>query len=706
MSTAGEDEGAGGPQVLPDLRDKVAARKSGKRKAEGERPDDGRKPGPEPDDMTDRGGGGLGPDCPATILGVNGETLYILDDLFQLRKLAPKLDKSMMYSIFGHGWLDDRFPMRGPTGEPLKNKFNQDHAQRAIISACKAKGRISIEDAERQRGSHASRKGALILHCGDALVIAGEMTRSGAKTGQPYGEASMNPVYTRMPGLYERLIFPLDNEIERPADEPASLEEAWAALDHINRGGWNWRGPTQVQLDGDPDEPGASVDIYAWLVFGWAMSAKLCGALFRRPALLVTGPTQQGKSTLLARLKDLIGEGWFIAPEDPSEAGITAEMGKARIAVLLDELEGKDDDPGYIKRMYNLMLRSFDGGGKLRSSADQKAVKTELYSSFQGSSVLPPKMRPQERNRMIIAEIGVRLDPARNYECPDWFPAIGPRLHRRLAEQWPRYGATLKAYEGEMARRGSSGRERDCYATALACADLALFDQEPDQASEMGMSHAAPARVRQLVAAIVPLIGTLRDQNIDHPERAVAALLSTHLPSPGGQVQQTVGQWIEKGIIALGTDDDSAWSLARTQLASHGMRLCNLKPDHATSKAGIIELADLGSGYLCIAGATHEAMIKIYKGTEFNQGRWPDALSRLVHVVRDAAGNEIGQMPAIKGKIPKIGGWQGACTLIPLAAFLDLVELSEQIAALRAAAELGHSQAVARAKLKLEGKGK
>lgn len=678
MSGAGEDATGGGAegQVLPDMRGKVAARKSKPRGAPVERG--------EPDDMRDPTGGGFGPDCPVTFLGVNGDNFYFLDSLFQLRWTDDKLVKGKLYSLFTPGWITDKFPMMRD-GQPIQGKLNQDAAQKAIIAACQAKGRIKIDDAERQRGSHASRKGALVLHCGDELVIAGE-PRDGA----------VRPLYVRHPGLYERMIFPLDDELVRPADKAATQGEAWDCLDHINRGGWNWKGPTHVRLDGDPADPADVIDIYAWLVFGWAMSAKLCGALFRRPALLVTGPTQQGKSTLLARLKDLIGEGWFISPEDPSEAGITAEMGKARIAVLLDELEGKEDDPGYIKRMYNLMLRSFDGGGKLRSSADQKAVKTELYSSFQGSSVLPPKMRPQERNRMIIAEIGVRLDPSQAYVCPDWFGEMGPKLHRRLAEQWPRYAATLKAYEGEMARRGSTGRERDCYATALACADLALFEDAPDAASEAGKDADNPARVKEIVAAIVPLISTLRTENIDHPERAVATLLSSHLPSSGGQVQQTVGQWIERGIIALGTDDETGWNLARTQLAAHGMRLCNLKPDHATSKAGVIEMTDLGTGYLCIAGPTHEGMAKIYKATEFNQGRWPDALSRLMHVVRNKAGHETGQMPAIKGKIPKIGGWQGACTLIPLAAFLDLHDLTDQIEIAIQAKDLGHKEAVRR----------
>lgn len=648
----------------------------------------------------------LGPDCPAVPLGVNDETLYLLDELCQLRKVPPKLDKSMLYSLFGHGWLDERFPSYNQSGELLKKKFNQDHAQRAVIAACKAKGRIRIDDAERQRGSHVSRKGALVLHCGDALVIAGEKRAVGspAHAAVKVEGVEIRPPYQRHPGLYERLIFPLDDAVVAPAAVAASVGEAWACLDHLNQGGWNWKGPVQIDLDGDgagdPAREGDTIDVFAWLVFGWAMSAKVCGALFRRPALLVTGPTQQGKSTLLARLKDLIGEGWFISPEDPSEAGITAEMGKARIAVLLDELEGKEDDPGYIKRMYNLMLRSFDGGGKLRSSADQKAVKTELYSSFQGSSVLPPKMRPQERNRIIIAEIGVRTDPARAYLVPDWFAAIGPKLHRRLAEAWHRYPATLKAYEGEMARRGSSGRERDCYATALACADLALFERAPDAQSEASKVPENPARVALIVAAIVPLIGTLRTENVDHPERAMAALLSSHLPSPGGAVQQTVGQWIEKAIIALGSDDEAGWAQSKVQLASHGMRVCNLKPDHEKSQAGVIELHDLASGYLAIAGPTHEGVAKIFKSTEFNQGRWPEALGRVVHTVRDDDGKETGQMPAIKGKIPKVGGSNFPVTLIPLAWFIDLVEMSDQIRVARDAAVMGQASAEAAAKVR------
>lgn len=670
------NEPESGPQVLADMRPKVAARKAGS-KAGAKPAGAGKKPsGSEPDRRADDGGGMLGPECPAVPLGVNDETLFLLDELCQLRKVPPKLDKSMLYSLFGHGWLDQHFPSYNQHGEVLPKKFNQDHAQRAVIQACKAKGRIRIDDAERQRGSHVSRKGALVLHCGDELLIAGE--RSTRDVG------AVNPVYTRHPGLYERLIFPLDDELVRPSANAATAGEAWACLDHLNTGGWNWRGPTTIDLRDDPGDLSAPFDVFAWLVFGWTMSAKLCGALHRRPVLLVTGPTQQGKSTLLALLKLLIGEGWFISPEDPSEAGITAEMGKARIAVLLDELEGKDDDPAYIKRMYNLMLRSFDGGGKLRSSADQKAVKTELYSSFQGSAVLPPKMRTQERNRTIIAEIGVRADPARAYVLPDWMAEIGPKLHRRLAEQWPRYAATLAAYEGEMARRGSSGRERDCYATALACADLALFEAAPDARSEAGKVPENPMRVAVIVAAIVPLIGTLRTENVDHPERAMAALLSAHLPSPGGKVQQNVGQWIERGLLALGSDDESAWTEAKLQLASHGMRLCQLTPDHAKSKAGVVALEDLKHGYLAIAGPTHEGMAKLFKATEFNQGRWPNALARIVHTVRDGEGRELGQMPAIKGKIPKIGGTNFPCTLVPLGWFIDLYEISQQIADLRA----------------------
>jgi hypothetical protein len=159
-----------------------------------------------------------------------------------------------------------------------------------------------------------------------------------------------------------------------------------------------------------------------------------------------------------------------------------------------------------------------------------------------------------------------------------------------------------------------------------------------------------------------------------------------------------VGQWIEKALLALGSDDEAGWGVAKVQLASHGMRLCNLTADHARSKAGVVALEDLATGYLAVAGPTHEGMAKIFKGTEFNQGRWPEALGRVVHTVRDAQGVETGQMPAIKGKIPKIGGWQGACTLIPLAWFIDLYDLSEQIAVARDAAVMGQANAEEKAK--------
>ena len=110
------------------MRPKVAARKAaGKAGASTglARADKGRVK-PEPDRRADEGGGALGPDCPAVPLGVNDETLYLLDELCQLRKVPPKLDKSMLYSLFGHGWLDTRFPSFNQQGEVLPKKFNQD----------------------------------------------------------------------------------------------------------------------------------------------------------------------------------------------------------------------------------------------------------------------------------------------------------------------------------------------------------------------------------------------------------------------------------------------------------------------------------------------------------------------------------------------------------------------------------------------------
>ena len=100
MNGEGEKETGGGGadgQVLPDMRGKVAARKS---KPRGAAPDRG-----EPDDMSDPTGGGLGPECPATILGVNGDEFYFLDSLFQLRVTTDKFDKGKLYSIFTSAWV-------------------------------------------------------------------------------------------------------------------------------------------------------------------------------------------------------------------------------------------------------------------------------------------------------------------------------------------------------------------------------------------------------------------------------------------------------------------------------------------------------------------------------------------------------------------------------------------------------------------------
>lgn len=644
------------------------------------------KPAPAPDMVggdDPRGSGGaydamiLAKECPFIPLGVTGEMHFVLDNLRQLRSVGPKLDKGIFYSLCGEqmGWLDEAFPMYKENGDVVKGKFNQDKAQRALIRACQSKGVIDLEHAERGRGSHLARNGALVFHCGNRLWIAGERMKARGKGAADGALGAVRGAYPTEPGLYQRIIFPTAGALPQPANAAASTNEMWdLLLEHFN--GWNWQGPTQVSLDGNAQE---ECNIYAWLTFGWMISAMICGAIKRRPPLWITGPSKQGKSKIRDSMVSFLGEGWCVAHKDMSPVSIFQLLGKQRLPVLFDESEARDEDPAFMKNLLTVALLSFDGSSRARGTADHKGVTQEIYASMQMSSVLPPKMRPQDRNRMIMVDVGM-LTPAmhaKGYREPAMVAALGPKARRRMCDRWSDFEAIYGAYETEMMARGYDGREIEAYVTVLACADIMLFDSVPVIGAD------SDGRCKHIIDCLKPILGAAREDNEDHPELAVQHLLNSQLIAGGGEMTQSVSQWIWRAVIEDGVND--ANERAHKLLQAHGMRLCNLKAGHEASEGGVIAMNDIATAYLAVAGQAHPGIAKIFHNSEFNQGRHLPALRRLKYQELDANGLLIKLHETISNKKPKFGGHQSVSALVPLIALFDLKELSNEVRVARAA---------------------
>lgn len=611
----------------------------------------------------------LAADCPVSPLGVTGQKFHFLDVLGQFITLSAKFEKGETSALFGSqiGWLDEEYPQFSKDGKPTG--FNQTLVQRALQSACHAKGLFNPEGRLRGLGSHRGDAGELILHCGDELAVAGARTLS--------RETIRAPHWVK-PGKIGRWIFPRYEDIPHPSEKArqATRADLWTLLvDHFE--GWRWKTPHRICLDRE------DVSVFGWLIFAWGCMASVCGAMDMRPPLWITGPSGAGKSVLHKSLAKMIGEGWAIVSRDPTAAGITQTLGQNRLAVLFDEAEESSQNHSYLANILTLAKLAFDGGTKMRGSPDGKAISTQIFTAMQFSSVMLPNLKPEERNRMVIVEIE-KFPPGLIYTPHPLLEGIAPRLRSRLLHQWVRFDRTREAYLQSMAAHHWNGREQDAFASLLAMGDLALFDDVPDLET---------ARVHVIVRAIDPLLVRSRDEVEDHPDQCIDHLASSLLPSQAGKPQETVAQWIIKGVCEMVNAHETTRCNGPVDrhLQAHGMKLVNLTEGHdqGNGQGGMVPLHMLhgpneptqGLGFLAVAGATNEGMRALFKNSELFAGKWMQALGRLEHKVADASGQPTGGVrKAVNGKRMRFGGGKPTATvLVPLEAIVGMEDMIEAV---------------------------
>lgn len=572
--------------------------------------------------------------APVTPLGHLKKTLYFLDADGQLIEENGKLDERFITYLFGLRvqWVVDKFPMfkmvQGEKGEkpvfvPDGFKFHQPKVQRALIQACRKKGLLDISGKVRGRGSHRGKAGELILHCGDRVLTGGQ--KIGARVKKPVSQK---------PGQIGDLIFPTAPALPRPAETPATADQALRLLTLFDR--WNWQSASRIEIGA------VQVRIEAVIVLGWLICAKGCGAIDWRPHMWLVGPSGAGKSTLLKLISGLLAD-WALESDDPSEAWINQKLIDQRLPVLYDEPEPDADANRFVKQIILLARRASVGGSKGRGSADHNAKEFVAYSCFLFASILHHELAEQDRNRMAIPKLApfpantAKLNMAKALKelgLPASVQELGLALTRRLLDQWPRYDHTLLVYQAELMEQGFTQREMDTYGQMLCAADLMLFDETPDPTA----MHEAD-RVKMFVKATLPMVSVARAEAEDTSQRCLKRLQSYRLPSAKGQHQETISRWVHKALEQVmlreyGSDE------AKMKLASHGMLLVHCdKPD---GESGAVE-AELGpfekKVYLAVAYKTHAGMAEIFNGSDWSGGIWTQALGALPGAI--AAGKQV-----------------------------------------------------------------
>jgi hypothetical protein len=581
----------------------------------------------------------LGDDCPIEPLGFLGQKLFFLDFAGQLIPLGTEFRKGELMQLFGTrmGWLDGKWPqwkkVGDKDGKPLfeADGFSQKDAQRALIMACGKQGLFDPKGKVRGRGAHLGTKSELVFHCGNQVIVGG---RKGTRD-RHLKTASYKP------GLVGDFVYPTAPKLAPPADAPATIAATRQLLATLQT--WNWK---RREID-------------AHLLLCWVAAALLGGALKVRPHGWIVGPSGAGKTTLQQLLRAVMDD-WGIFTEDATEAGVRQLLDQDTLAVMFDEIEAGEDKNETHRKIIGLARLAYSGGSGLRGGQDHVSKQFVARSCFLFSSIHHQQLDAQDRNRIAILSLSAFAEGTKQIVLQEpMLKEMGAGLRRRLIEQWPRYAATLAAYQAEMLKQGYAGREQDTYGTLLACGDLLLHDAAPEAVSDD--LNGEGDRCFELVRKLARVLDAVRAEAESTNERALKHLTSHRLPAAGGREQETVGRWITKRVIEAVNGGPGVNGGALEKLKTHGLAVVNLTKTHdvGNGQGGMIEA---GGGdhamFLAIANGTNQGMQEIFEGSTWKGGVWVQAFGLV-----DGA---------IVNKKRRFGGPAEGCVLVPLDKVIDV----------------------------------
>jgi hypothetical protein len=297
--------------------------------------------------------------------------------------------------------------------------------------------------------------GGAVAHCGERLVFAdGHTVNAGCRLGEAIFAA-----YPQRPA---------------PVETAADVEETRSMLESV-RSRWGW------------DRPAA-----AGVLIGWIGAAALGGFPRWRTHIMVSGRRGSGKSRLVELADKLLGGMSDGVLNDCSEAGIRQSANGQARALLFDEAErdAEAGQPEKIIRLFRIMSGG-EGARVARGTAAHSAKEFNLVGAGYLSSILPGRLAPQDRSRIVQLQLGpLPTDrdasaAAQHLEdLEEEARTLGPAIWPRMLEQTRRWDRTHRAYKELIHVIGGESRDGDTIGTILTGWDLMLYDDWPENAEE------------------------------------------------------------------------------------------------------------------------------------------------------------------------------------------------------------------------------
>ena len=576
--------------------------------------DEGPDHGGPPDGGPPGDGGGPAPapvPCPIVALGETRDgSLYFLARDGQLRFFHWKEigNRAGIASLFSGRmkWLRQEFAAVDKDGKKTGG-WSHDMARDGLMRMCSDAGLFDPSERIRGPGAWLDDDGNLVVHGGDRvfvpdagrapLFVAGDRTAD-ALAGGP-------PGWVKAGVVHGDIIYPSGPPETRPAEAAASVEDARALLELLDE--WHWESPQQAGR----------------LLLGFIGQGYICGALDWRTQMWITGDMSAGK-TLLARLiKGLMGT-LLIKSADSTEASIR-QLLKADESARVISIDEAEPEPGSrrIKDLVRMCRLASNAADTHRGSVAGRATRFRLNCALLFSSILYPRLMPQEASRIVVMELDdlasasqddrerVRADVAA-------LSKLGPGLYARMVTGWGRLQTNLDVYRVAMGHMKATIRTADQFGTLLACAETLLSD-------EAATPESAAAVLHDLV------IGDFAKGRESNHELCLMHLWTARTEMREGGRVLSVGEIVDYAIATQVAGGG-------TTLKALGLKLVSLVrvADGEPLRFRDWQVADGPAPVgICISdyGAALEAF---YGGSPWEQGRWPQALVRFKGAVKTA----------------------------------------------------------------------
>ena len=268
--------------------------------------------------------------------------------------------KNNLLSLAPISWWEDAFPSkRGASWTAAQDSLMREADRCGPFSASKIRGRGAWRDGK-----------DLIVHVGDHVVVNGQ-------EGDPIDyEGSF---------IYERGV-----RLHQGANAMAPSSLGRDVIDLCKM--FPWRS-----------------DVHGVLAAGWSFLAPICGALYWRPHVWITGEPGSGKSWFRDNvIAPFVRDFGIISQGSTSAAGVRQELGSDALPILFDEAESNDKKSAErIAEVLELMRQSSMAGESaiIKGSAHGESVSYAPSSMWCLSSVVTAIKHQADQGRISILEL-------------------------------------------------------------------------------------------------------------------------------------------------------------------------------------------------------------------------------------------------------------------------------------------------------------